>query len=296
MEGRPVSYSRLESRFLPQPRESNNSGLMHGGNTLYYLDCYCGMTATRHSGTRVVTVSVDRMDFMSPIRLGEVIVFKTSVNSAQRSSMEVGARIEAENNRSLESRHVGTAYLTFVALNENGRPTQVPSLIPETAEDVRRMADAVRRSYLRRVERAQAKGKAFTFQIDLLPDRFFMCKTAPGMMLPPLPGACFSFNAATPNETTFVLPENTASENLLRGLDLKEGGRIEKGWRAFALRAELDVSISGVVATLTAVLAAEKISLHYVSTFSSGYLLVRGDMATRAAEALRLAGHSVGGA
>lgn len=179
-EGRPVSYSRLETRHRPQPSEANTFGVMHGGYTLYHLDTFCGMTAMRHAGTRVVTVAVDRMDFKSPIHMGENLVYKTSVNRVHRSSLEVGARIEAETPETGELRHVGTAYLTFVALNENGRPTGVPPLIAENGEDRRRMADAVRRAYLRRMERDQANGKAFSFPIELLPERFLLCRAEAG--------------------------------------------------------------------------------------------------------------------
>ncbi|CAK7019988.1 MAG: hypothetical protein DELT_02378 [Desulfovibrio sp.] len=293
LEGKFVSHSRLESRFLPQPREMNNNGLMHGGHTLYYLDCYCGLSASRHAGTRVVTVSVDRMDFMSPVRPGEVMIFKTCVNRVHRSSLEVGARIEAEHPRTLEVRHMGTAYLSFVALNENGRPTPVPPLIAETEEDKRRMADAARRAYLRRLERDQAKGKALSLTLDLLPESFLLCGAGQDVLLPPLPGVSFFLRAADAAETTFVMPEIPESHPSFQALCALDGVRVEKGWRAFAIREKLDLSVSGVVGVLTSILAADKIAVQYVSTFSSGYLFVRGDAAELAAEAFVLAGHTV---
>ncbi|MCC8194213.1 MAG: ACT domain-containing protein [Deltaproteobacteria bacterium] len=293
MEGRPASLGRLESRMRPQPEHANNGGNMHGGYILYHLDTYCGMTASRFSGTRVVTVSVDRMDFARPVPLACNLLFKTSVNMTHRHSMEVGARIEVENSRTLELTHVGTAYLTFVALDDNGRPTTVPPLIPETDEDKRRMADAVRRSYLRRMERAQAKGKAFAFSIELLPESFFLCRFAPGFTPPLLPAGSFALCAATDTETTLVFPESPASDGIVNAVCKAGGVRMEKGWRAFAVRETLDLSASGVAAALCAVLAAENISVQYLSTFSSGYLLVRGDAVNEAAEALRFAGHGV---
>ncbi|SBW03050.1 Thioesterase superfamily protein (modular protein) [uncultured delta proteobacterium] len=293
MEGRPASLGRLESRMRPQPEHANNGGNMHGGYILYHLDTYCGMTAARFSGMRVVTVSVDRMDFARPVTLGANLLFKTSVNMAHRHSMEVGARIELENARTLDVTHVGTAYLTFVALDANGRPTNVPPLIPETDEDRRRMADAVRRSYMRRMERAQSKGKAFAFSIELLPDSFFLCRFAPGVTPPLLPPGNFTLCAAADNETTLVFPESGQSDGVVNAVCKADGVRMEKGWRAFAVRDALDLSVSGVAAALSAVLAAEHISVQYVSTFSSGYLLVRGDAVAEAAEALRFAGHTV---
>ena len=293
MEGRPVSLSRLESRIRPQPEHANNGGTMHGGYILYHVDTFCGMSAMRHAGANVVTVSVDRMDFVRPVTFGSNLVFKTSVNMAYNHSMEVGARIELENSYTMELTHVGTAYLTFVALGENGRPTLVPPLVPESDEDRRRMAGAARRAYLRRMERAQAKGKAFAFSIELLPDSFFLCRFAPGFTPPLLPPGSFTACAAADNETTLVFPETGSSDDLIRAICKANGVRMEKGWRAFAVRDTLDLSMSGVAASLCAVLAAEKISVQYVSTFSSGYLLVRGDAVLDAAEALRLAGHKV---
>ncbi len=285
-EGKPISHSRMEMRHKPQPAESNTNGVMHGGYILYHLDTAGGMSAARHAGSRVVTVSVDRMDFKSPVRMGEDMLYRTSVNMVHRSSIEVGARIEAENPYTGETRHVGTAYLTFVALNEEGRPTAVRPLIPETPEDRRRMADAARRRNLRRMERAQANGKAFSFRIALLPERYALCRLEPGEAVPAVAAGAFFAMAQGGNELSLVLPEESAPAS---GAGLK----LDKGWRAFMLRAELDVSLSGVVANLSAIIAAERISIYYVTTFSTGYFLVREDNTRAAADALRLAGHTV---
>ncbi len=285
-DGKPISHSRLEMRHKPQPAESNTSGVMHGGYILFHLDTAGGMTAMRHAGTRVVTVSVDRMDFKSPVRMGEDMVFKTSANMAHKSSIEVGARIEAENPYTGELRHVGTAYLTYVALNEEGRPTVVRPLIPETQEDRRRMADAARRRNLRRMERAQANGKAFIFRIALLPELYALCRLAPGAPVPAVPEGSFFATARDGGEISLVLPQEALPSS-------GSGMKLDKGWRAFMLRADLDLSLSGVVANLSAIIAAEKISIYYVTTFSTGYFLVRADQVQAAAEALRLAGHTV---
>ena len=293
MEGRPASLGRLESRLRPQPEHANNNGKMHGGHILYYLDTHCGMTAARFSGTPVVTVSVDRMDFIRPVTLGYNMVVKTSVNMTHRHSMEVGARLELEHPYTRELIHAGTAYFTFVALDENGRPTTVPPLIPETGEDKRRMADAVRRAYIRRMERAQAKGKAFAFPIELLPEAFFLCRFPLGTTPPAPPAGNFVVCAATDIETTLIFPESPAATEIVNTILGADGIRLEKGWRVFAVRESLDLPVSGVAAALSAVLAAESISVQYVSTFSSGYLIVRGDAVAEAAEALRLAGHTV---
>ena len=296
-EGKPVSYSRMLTRHRPHAGEANALGTMHGGMILFYLDMNCGMTAMRHTGTNVVTVAVDRMDFKSPVHIGENVIYKTSVNMAHRSSLEVGARIEAEDPCTGEVRHMGTAYLTFVALNENGRPTRVRPLIPESDGDLRRMADAVRRRNLRRMERWQADGKAFSFDIDLLPEPFLLCRLSPSCPGPHIPAGTFSAIASDGKGFSLVMPQRLleTSETWLENLCALPDTRMEKGWRAFTLRANLDITISGVVANISAILAAEKISIQYVSTFSSGYFLVRGDQTVATTEALNQAGHRVHG-
>lgn len=155
MEYRFVSYSRLETRYRPQPGDANPFGVMHGGKILYHMDTATGMTANRHAGGRAVTASIERMDFISPVEMGENLLIKTSVNMAHRSSMEIGARIEAENPFTGETRHVGTAYVIYVALDKEGNPTPAPALMPETDDDRRRLAEAVKRRDRRRKEREE---------------------------------------------------------------------------------------------------------------------------------------------
>jgi Acyl-CoA hydrolase len=293
MEGKTVEYSRLVKRHRPSPSEANNNGVMHGGLILFHLDMACGMTAMRHCGTRVVTVSVDRMDFKSAVQMGENMLFKTSVNMVHRSSLEVGARIEAEDAFTGDLRHVGTAYLTFVALNEDGRPTRVRPLVAETSEDTRRMADAVRRRNLRRMERWQADGRAFSFAIDLLPETFSLCRLAPGVAMPTLPPGSFSAIAADAMGLSLVVPEHASTGDAPWQSERDAGGYGETGWRAFTLRSDLDLSLSGVVSTVSSILAAEKISIQYISTFTSAYFLVRGDQVEATISALITAGHRV---
>lgn len=135
----------METRYRSQPADTNNAGVMHGGHILYHLDSTAGMTAMRHAGCNVVTAAIGHMDFLAPVHPGEYLVIKTSLNLAGRSSMEVGARLEAENPYTGESRHVARAYFTFVALGEDGRPVPVPALVPETDDDRRRMEEALKR-------------------------------------------------------------------------------------------------------------------------------------------------------
>jgi acyl-CoA hydrolase len=133
--------------------EANNSGNVHGGVIMYLCDEVAGIAAVRHSGCRVVTVAMDRMTFLTPVLVGHLVTVKATVNAAWRSSMEAGVRVEAENIRTGEVTHTSTAYLTMVALNEQGRPTEVPPIAPQTADEERRAREAQLRRDNRLAER-----------------------------------------------------------------------------------------------------------------------------------------------
>jgi acyl-CoA hydrolase len=133
--------------------DANLAGNVHGGTIMYLCDEVAGIAAVRHSGSRVVTVAMDRMTFLNPVYVGHLVTVKAMVNAAWRSSMEVGVRVEAENIRSGEVTHTSTAYLTMVALDEEGRPTPVPPVAPETPEEERRAREAQLRRDNRLAER-----------------------------------------------------------------------------------------------------------------------------------------------
>jgi acyl-CoA hydrolase len=135
--------------------DANTAGFVHGGTVLRYTDEVAGLAAVRHSGGRVVTAGLDRMTFLEPVHPGEVLTFRASVNAAWRTSMEVGVRVEAENPRTGEARHTSTAYLTMVAVDENGTPTGVPPLHCETGTERRREGEAQLRRANRLAEREQ---------------------------------------------------------------------------------------------------------------------------------------------
>jgi acyl-CoA hydrolase len=120
------------------------------------MDKCAAIAALRHSRTNVVTASIDRVDFREPIHLGDLVVMQASVNYVGRSSMEVGVRVEAEDLMTGNRRHTNSCYLTFVAVDRNGRPIEVPELIPETEDELRRNAAAVQRRR-RRIEERQAE-------------------------------------------------------------------------------------------------------------------------------------------
>jgi acyl-CoA hydrolase len=133
--------------------EANLAGNVHGGVIMYLCDEVAGIAAVRHSGTRVVTVAMDRMTFINPVYVGHLVTVKATVNAAWRSSMEVGVRVEAENIRSGEVTHTSTAYLTMVALDEEGKPTPVPAVEPQTPDEQRRAREAQLRRDNRLAER-----------------------------------------------------------------------------------------------------------------------------------------------
>jgi acyl-CoA hydrolase len=122
--------------------DANNGGNVHGGVIMYLCDEVAGIAAVRHSGCRVVTVAMDRMTFLHPVYVGHLLTLKATVNAAWKTSMEVGVRVEAENIRSGEVTATSTAYLTMVALDDDGRPTPVPAIAPETPDEERRAREA----------------------------------------------------------------------------------------------------------------------------------------------------------
>ncbi|HTI63140.1 MAG TPA: acyl-CoA thioesterase [Gemmatimonadaceae bacterium] len=122
------------------------------------MDACAAIAAFRHSRQNVVTASIDRVDFREPIHLGDLVVMKASVNFAGRTSMEVGVRVEAEQLLTGRRRHTNSCYLTYVAVDANGRPIEVPSLVPETPDEQRRYAAAQDRRRRRLEEREAEHG------------------------------------------------------------------------------------------------------------------------------------------
>jgi acyl-CoA hydrolase len=135
--------------------EANLAGNVHGGVIMYLCDEVAGIAAVRHCGGRVVTVAMDRMTFKQPVYVGHLVTVKATVNAAWHSSMEVGVRVEAEDIRSGLVTHTSTAYLTLVALDDDGRPTGVPGIEPHTPDEQRRAREAQLRRDNRLAERAR---------------------------------------------------------------------------------------------------------------------------------------------
>lgn len=162
MDGRRVSESQTELIHWMGVLDANSAGFIHGGTVMKLCDEAAGAAAVKHSRSRVVTAGVDRMAFMTPIHVGELVTFSASVNAAWRTSMEVGVRVEAENPRTGERRHANSAYLTMVAVDEAGHPVEVPPLITETDEQRGREAEAQlrRRNRLRERDEIVERRKA----------------------------------------------------------------------------------------------------------------------------------------
>jgi acyl-CoA hydrolase len=135
--------------------DANNAGNVHGGTVMKLADETAGLAAIKHCGGRVVTAAMDRMAFLVPINVGDVVTFCASVNAAWRTSMEVGVKVTAENPRTGEVRHTNTAYLTMVALDEHGQPASVPPVLARTADEVRRQREAELRRANRLAERTE---------------------------------------------------------------------------------------------------------------------------------------------
>ncbi len=156
MKGKRVEDSQITLHNYMLPQHANPLGTIHGGVMMKLVDEAAGLCAMRHAQRPVVTIAIDSMTFHSPVRVGEVVSFNASLNWVGNTSMEVGVRVVAENPLTGECTHTNSAYLVFVALDDGGRPVQVPPLILETDEEHRRWAEAEARQS-RRLERSRAK-------------------------------------------------------------------------------------------------------------------------------------------
>lgn len=159
--GQPVSASQHESSEIMMPQHANTLGHVFGGVVLGMMDTVAAIAAIRHARTNMVTASIDRVDFREPIHVGDLVVMKASVNYVGRTSMEVGVRVEAEDMLTGRRRYTNAAYLTFVAIDRNGRPVEIPQVIPETENEKRRYTAAQARRR-RRLEERQAEGRVDT--------------------------------------------------------------------------------------------------------------------------------------
>ena len=166
LEPKPVSASHVVMPQRMLPSDANPAGNVHGGVILKYIDTAGGICAIRHARSAVVTASIDRMDFLKPAYIGEVVTFMASVNLVGATSMEVGVRVECENPITGETRHAGSAYLTYVALDADRRPQAVPPLVLETEADRRRNREAAARREARLQERRRERDSQLQHQSE----------------------------------------------------------------------------------------------------------------------------------
>jgi len=154
---RTVSESRSEMTEIILPNDTNTLGNLLGGRLMHFIDLVGAMAAYRHSRTHVVTAAMDHIDFIQPVHVGDLLNLKSSVNRAFSTSMEVGVKVWAEDTRAGVYRHVASAYLVFVAIDEKGNRVRVPELIPETPDEHRRYEGAQRRREHREAESERRK-------------------------------------------------------------------------------------------------------------------------------------------
>jgi uncharacterized protein (TIGR00369 family) len=139
--------------------DANLAGFVHGGVIMKIIDNTAGIVASRHTQANVVTASIDRLDFHSPVFVGDLLRIMASINLVGRTSMEVGVRVEAENFITGDVRHTASAYLTFVLLDEHQHKLTVPPIVFETEDEKRRSFEAIERKKLRRVMQGKANDK-----------------------------------------------------------------------------------------------------------------------------------------
>jgi acyl-CoA hydrolase len=142
LTGRPVRESRADYTYIPLANDANPLGNVLGAKIMYLVDLCAWLAAQRHSRRPAVTAAIDQMSFVHPIPMGQLIVLRSSVNRVFRTSMEVGVKVWAENPRTGEMRNTSSAYLTFVAIGEDGKPVAVAPVIAETEEEKRRYHEA----------------------------------------------------------------------------------------------------------------------------------------------------------
>jgi acyl-CoA hydrolase len=152
---RPVRDSQSEMAEIVLPNDANPLAALLGGRLMHWIDLAGAMAAHRHSRNYVVTASVDHIDFLVPVRVGDLVILRSSVNRVFNTSMEVGVKVFVENYIADTAKHVASAYLTFVAIDDAGHRLKVPAVIPETEEQRRRYDDAGRRRDIRRSERTR---------------------------------------------------------------------------------------------------------------------------------------------
>lgn len=149
---RTVASTQSEMNEIVLPNDTNTLGNLLGGRLMHFIDLTGALAGYRHARSHIVTAAMDHIDFVRPVHIGDLVMLKSSVNRAFRTSMEVGVKAWVEHPRTGEVFHVASAYLIFVAVDKQGNTVQIPPLIPETPDEKRRYADAMLRRKHREAE------------------------------------------------------------------------------------------------------------------------------------------------
>jgi acyl-CoA hydrolase len=150
MEGKPVSASAIIDQVVEVfPNDLNPHGVLFGGKLMQVIDNLAAIVAKRHSGKVCVTLGIDSVRFINPAHHGDILVCKASVNKTWNTSMEIGVKVIAEDFRTLEQKDILSAYFTFVAMDDENKPTDILPVIPETPEQIKRFNDAEQRRLFR---------------------------------------------------------------------------------------------------------------------------------------------------
>jgi len=158
-QSKKVAESVVQMTELVMPQDTNSLGTIFGGKIMQWMDIAAAICGFRHCRTSVVTASVDALHFLHPIRVGNIVSIRASVNFTARTSMEIGVRVDAEDPISGVKKHASSAYLTFVATDDNRRPIPVPPIVPETEDELRRHEKAAKRRELRLKMRGKKLGE-----------------------------------------------------------------------------------------------------------------------------------------
>jgi len=145
MKNKTVKESQVIMHELVLPNDTNVLGNVHGGRVMCLMDICAAMSAYKHARRPVVTASVDHLDFLAPAKKGDILILKSSVNFTHKTSMEIGVRIDAENPLTGIVNHTATAYLTFVAIDDNNKPVKIPAILPETDKEKYRFQEGEKR-------------------------------------------------------------------------------------------------------------------------------------------------------
>ena len=292
MQGKPASAGKMTLTHWPLPEEANPTGNLYGGNIMRHMDSVGGVCAMRWARDKVVTAAIEYMSFLSPITPGEIMLFHAAVNAVWNTSMEVGIRTEAEDPFTGERRHVCTCYMTFVGVDENGRPKALPQLLPETDEDRRRMADATRRMALSRMEHKHEGATMSALSLKIMPGSFAVCRLpadAPWPDRASLPCSEFISISHTEEELSLVMSQDAAEALAAERPDL----RLMPGFTCLKLLGSDFLHAIGTLANLTTLLASVQVPVVSVSTYEGCYVLLEERLFDKAAERLRSAGHTL---